>query len=1165
MHKAFCIGKLSRLGFFALALVSGAWPAFAQTLQVAAPDEKPVRPYRELAYSQADIAEVRRAALTGVNQQAVDAVLKVAAQWLAYSDQQVIDPIPPADAAFAYGFAGDPRTDQNWPWFGRDGVCSLDRPGEVRSPHTGDIYGIQKPGEDFYDPGDGWVRPSDGKRFYFKGVWHEYMDRLLHEVIYQLALAYMLTGDEAIAQRCLFILDRLAYCRTQRPQIDGAIDWPHDLKPGQGYFGLVGNLANDRTAYAGLALDLLANAPYANEPSPTVSGLTVFENIRDNFFDVYEHENIAGKNSLQNHALMVIANTTVQGLLFGKADYIATGIDGTYAFLEGTIDRDGDYYELAGGYGNLGRVYAGMPISLLTRYDPKRYDNPAALPDPHDYPYHLDFGQDPRWYAHGAEMTLRQPVLGRYPPYGDDKPDRDVLLDQTASNLAAMRSGFLRLLYQQVSKPQWKQRVAAMYWLTSADMDVEYEAKDLLVKGVSVWIAPPRPESDDALEAVRPRSEIRAAKVIAVLRSGAGVNGRALFVRGGSCGSHAHDCQMAIIPFGNGMVLDGTYGYNLYGTSDHLGWGVRAINHLAATVNEDLPAPYIYKGANDEIPSPPSDVIGFLPDGPAQCVEMRNVGMWKAAADDMRDYRRLTWLIDVDDQHYYFADVFHIEGGHVHDYAWKAPYDEHEDDSTFQVAGVQPKAQDGVWTLAALSGEHRDAAWNKPGQSWGERLFGGDGNVRDIGLGDVPEKSYRWNPEPGNGYGMIWDVKTQDTDSDWSAQWKLQDGQHFLRCDLLNFDGMTAVIGRAPSLQADKHFNILIARRTPAPGSSTPLRSRYVNITQVGQDGDWPVQSAQRMDFKASGDARDAAVFCVTLADGRSDYLLSSRKSQQLSCAAVSMAGCRGFARLDTDGKLVHMALQEGTFIEAGGWRVQAENDAFEAKVLKAEADWEQSRLTINQPLPSGRALEGTMVLIDSPQGAARPYSHNEYYAIESVEPDEQGGCTLVFDKQTLVAARLRANQVDPTERTISADWCNELARFAGSHSFDGHRLAAEGNAKAVSTIRSYVVKKVELVSVNGFEPGQRLMVMTAKPDDVLTMPTTVTLTRCDDGRYLLHSNRCVMLTIEAAAGSHLLAVVGDGEPQTLATADDAGRLRATLDPLELGADQVWLQLSPGP
>ncbi|MCC6679745.1 MAG: heparinase [Phycisphaeraceae bacterium] len=1136
-----------------------------QPLHIADPDQMPVRPYRELAYSQADIAAVRRAALAGVNRRAVDEVFKVAARWLAYSEQEVIDLIPPPDAAFAYGFAGDSKTDQNWPWFGRDGVCSLDRPGEVRSPHTGDIYGIQKPGEEFYDPGDGWVRPSDGKRFYFKGVWHEYMDRLLHEVIYQLALAYMLTGDEAIAQRCLFILDRLAYCRTQRPAIDGAIDWPHDLKPGQGYFGLVGNLANDRTAFAGLALDLLANARYAGDPSPSLAGVTVFENIRDNFFDVYEPENIAGKNSLQNHALMVIANTTVQGLLFGKADYIATGIDGTCAFLEGTIDRDGDYYELAGGYGNLGRVYAGLPIGLLTRYDPQRYDNPSALPDPADYPYQLDFGQDPRWYVHGAEMTLRQPVLGRYPPYGDDKPDRDVLLDKTASNLAAMRSGFLRQLYQQVSNPQWKRRIAAMYWLTSADLDVEYEAKDLLAKGVSVWIAPPRPESEAALEEVRPHSELRAAKVIAVLRSGAGEHGRALFVRGGSCGSHAHDNQMAIVPYGHGMVLDGTYGYNLYGTTDHLGWGVRAINHLTATVNEDLPAPYIYKGVNDEIPGPPSDVIGLVTEGPAQCVELRNVGMWKAAADDMRDYRRLTWLIDIDDQQYYFADIFHIEGGRVHDYAWKASYDEHEDDRTFQVVGVQPQAQEGVWTLAALSGEHREAAWNKPKQSWGERLFSGDGNVRDVGLNDLPEKMYRWNPEPGNGYGMIWDIRSQCTDSDWSAVWKLQDNQHFLRCDLLNFDGMTAVAGRAPSLEAGKPFNIIIARRAQPQASDAPLRSRFVNITQVGKDGDWPLQSAQRVDFKASGDARDAAVLRVELPDGRNDYLLSSRKSQQLSCEAVSMSGCRGFARLDADGKLVHLALQEGTSIEAGGWRVQAESDALEARVLKAEADWVQSRLTINRPLPSGRALQGSMVLIDSPQGADRPYSHNEYYAIETVTPDERGGCTLVFDRQTLVATRLRAAEVDPATRTISADWCNELARFEGSHSFDGRMIAAEGDANAVSIIRSYVIKKVELDSTDGFQPGQRLMVMTAKPGDVLTMPTTVTLTRSDDGRYLLRSNRRVMLTVDAPAGSRLLAIMGDDQPRTFATVDEAGRLRAELDPAELGSGQVWLQFSPAP
>jgi hypothetical protein len=191
-------------------------------MQVASPDERRVSPYRELTYTTEGIAEVRRVARETERGRAMAGeIFESAAPWLKMSDNSIRALLPSEDAFFATGVAGDPKTDQSWPTSGSSGdVCNLSRPGIVRSPYTGDLYGDTP----YYDPGDGWVRPADGKRFYFKGIWNAWIIQRLHEAVDDLALAYMLTGDETVAARGLLILDGLATLKAKRGVEPGFID-----------------------------------------------------------------------------------------------------------------------------------------------------------------------------------------------------------------------------------------------------------------------------------------------------------------------------------------------------------------------------------------------------------------------------------------------------------------------------------------------------------------------------------------------------------------------------------------------------------------------------------------------------------------------------------------------------------------------------------------------------------------------------------------------------------------------------------------------------------------------------------------------------------------------------------------------------------------------------
>jgi len=342
-------------------------------LQVAAPGESPVVPYRGLTYTADGIEEVRSVARDTVRGGTMAAeIFESAAPWLALSDAEIRALLPPVDALFAYGTAGDPKTDQSWPVYGRsDDVCNLVRPGTVRSPYTGDLYGNAGPGEAYYDSGDGWIRLSDGKVFYFKGIWNSWIVQQLHEAVDNLALAYMLTGDEAVAARGLLILDELAGLKAARGEESGFIDSSSYGTATNKYFlAYSGNGANDRMFQTVLSLDLLGGASAAQAPSDIIPEKTLFENLHDNYFALYELSYKESRHTLYNHTTALFANQIAQAVLFGRPDALVEGLDLIEVWLNQCLTRDGQYYENAGGYERVGIDYFSKMLLPLVNYSP---------------------------------------------------------------------------------------------------------------------------------------------------------------------------------------------------------------------------------------------------------------------------------------------------------------------------------------------------------------------------------------------------------------------------------------------------------------------------------------------------------------------------------------------------------------------------------------------------------------------------------------------------------------------------------------------------------------------------------------------------------------------------------------------------------------------------
>ncbi len=1091
-------------------------------------NEYPVKPLRGLVYTARDIEEVRKQVREhGANGELVTEILNEARRWTERSDAEVSALIPPAGSVFAYGTAGDPKTDQAWPRFGRDGaMCQWDRPGTVRSPHTGDIYGAANPGEPYYDPGTGWKRESDGQVFYFKGIWNAWVVDQLHNAVDNLAIAYMLTGEPAQARRALVILDRLATLRVQLPMTGNSVaDWPHTATRAEakGFFHYMGNIANQRAINTAFAFDLLANAPYGSEPSAEEPSLTVRDNIAKNYFEIYERRYFDVLRSLTNHGIVLMANLITQGVLFGDAEKLREGLAGMQGFFDNTINRDGDYMEVSGSYGRLGRDYGSRLLMPLSNYMPENYPDAVAMPKVADFTGGLKPNDDPRWFNTAVRTLYRLPLVGRYPQYGDMGADRNILVDTDGEWLAKHRALFLRILYHNTSREDWKREIEALYPRAAAQKKAATTLEDLLLYGPALWIEPKGGEG--TLAGVEEKSDLMAGKAIAILRGGKGASARALFLRGGINSWHGHDDQMTLVPYGHGMSLFGEYGYRWAGTPDNLGWGTRSIGHNALVVDEDLPAPYLYKGFSKSISAPAASVTAFLPDAPAQLVEMRNPKLWKRAK--LQDYRRAAWLVDIDADRYYFVDIFHVVGGNTHDYAWTAPYIAPGIKESFQIEGVKPTAREGVWTLASVGGKYRGEPWNQRGQSWGERLNGENGMVAALPGGERLPTS-KWNPEPGNGYGMIWNVALADTKEDWRAIWPLPDRKHSLRMHLVNFEGMTAITALSPTMSSENHFNMIVARRSREKESQ--LQSRFVNVAEVGQPGTWPLAKVDRITLQASGEASDAVGIRCTLSDGSADYLFASRTSQSLAASeGLGINGRNGFVRLSKEGRLIAAAMQEGSSLQAAGLKIEAVSAAFQAPVLAVQSSGDESRLVIGGSLPPGDRLAGATAWVDSSVGGVMGYHHNDYLRIEQVEVPTPETSVLVFRNQSLVAATLQIEEVDREKSQAQLFWNHTLAGNAGALSYQGRAVVPSGDGASAENppglfIREIVQRTVSLNDSKGLKSGQRVDVLVTKPGDTFTMPTTVTLIAMSDkpNAWKLRTNVPVRITIPTSAGPRI-------------------------------------------
>jgi hypothetical protein len=1069
--------------------------------QIAKPGEKLVKPLCELTYSVRNIEGIREEARNNPKlKPLIDSLLKQVKPWLKLTDKELKALVPSPDATIAAPTIGDPKVNKALPsmsgqeFLGRGDrkvmFCTIKKPGCIYSPNTKEWYGNEKAGEKYYDSGKGWVR-EDGKRFYFKGYWNLWVLIEMHRTMDNLALLYMLSGDEILARRALQILDLLSDLRKKRnPDTCYLGIYTKLPRPGKGFLAFNGNHANGRQILTGISLDLLANSKYAAAPSIIDSNLTIFEAARRHYFQLFELGYLG--RSLQNHALVLYGNIATQGVLFGYPSAVKLGIEAVYAYLDVCVYRDGDYYETADGYGRIGKRYIYQTMQPLNHYNPSRYDSPRLFPQPVDYPFNLKFGNSTRWFNNAVEAQFRMNIYGRNFRFGDTTPDRvwganDSLKKWTDKEKAQ----FVRILAVQTDNKAWQEKCRQLFdQMRESPFSVpdEYSVKTY---GESQWfyLAPPQ-----AKKVVKDSSKsmLTPGRLLITLKSGEGKNERGVFCRGGVPTSHGHDDQMGIQLYGRGGCMTGFYGYGRGGTArpDFWGYSVKAISHQMATINEDLPKSYIFKKTGTA-----ADVLSFMPVPPAQCFELSNPGTWKRQGG--KEYRRLVWLIDVDKDDFYMVDIFRLGGGWTHDYIRFAPYLDRPSPDSLKITGVTPMRIPGVWSLAGMNPRYKNKVFNKPGKSWAERMQI-SGYMKDLGLKSekrILNKS-RWNPDPGNGYGFIYDVRGAKTDNDWLCEWKMPRGIPYKqRLYMVNYDGQTAIRAKAP---AEKNFSanyeVVLARRTK--GRTRYLRSRFVAVSELAKPDSWIISKVTKAKVQTGGNPEDVVALWVELSDGRRDLIISCAKATMLKIDDIKFSGQKAFLRFDSNNKLECLTMEASAGLSVNGLTIVPERAVWSAKVDKTFAGILNNQVVINKKFPE--SLVSSTVLFDN-KGKV-PYSHNDYYKLAGVD-----GNTLKLGAQSLIGVHLEVESV-AGNGVVNVRWPNELVGRFNFDYFLGRKVSTLDGKRAGIIVKQKNNKTFTVRPANLFKSGDKLQVWMVKAGDTVSMPSWVNVKKIGD-EYKVRAN----------------------------------------------------------
>jgi len=1032
------------------------------------------------------------------------------------SDEEIasLAPVARPDGQILYGFPwpgrNSPENFVRSPVDGSDLVpAGMEKPGVVKDGAGREFPGTYD-GIEVSDDGGGWVAPDDvpeswavdpGERVYTTAVYNGYITRVMLNALSPIARTYALTGEQEYARVAARLLDVLATACPDSVNND-LFKESTSVFYRRGY--TAGRVLRDFVD----ATDLIWNSGELGVASPTNAGTSIEENVAENLIvetadfcwrdmfegypepgvivpDDYEkapYHRIYHNGTADYQEALVLASSLL-GLDVGWAEWSLEGQVSLQNFLANTVYRDGQYYEI--GYSD--SYLAWADLSYLLRNE--------------TYPDGYDIYDNARFQNLNVSGPRRLGIAGRHPKFGDVHTaggDAGGIGYDTSPKRGDFDS--VVQFYARADSTEERDRYAQILAEISGGdpndqllANVNDEMGYWEVRGRTWPLFNVREGIDgfdlDDLEIENRDSELLDGKGLAMLRPEEG-HDRGAMVRYGASLSHTHADELGLWVYGGGREMSYDPGRNPKAQMMFSFWR-QTVAHNTAVVNE---------WSSISVEDDGGSVRTFADRDGYTLADVENDQSY--AHEDVDTYRRATAMLDLDDEHSYFVDLFRVDGPgkEVVDYS-------------FHGQGV---AFDTDLDLS-------DPA---PGSVGSEEYFWGD-KVDDGGYIDgYRDEGWGFNAPPGNGYGFLGSPRSADGSDTWSASWALDgDREHpaKIKLTMLGDDDHDVVVADAPDKMVE--FLGYDPEERTLPYTLTRDESdgptQYAGVVEAVGEDDYQVDSVEELPVDEwDGEGFEPVAMSVALGDGRTDYVLSVLDGQATAKPAknANFTGDAEFAhvRRDADG-VSELRVERGTHVHAKfpGERpfvVDADEAAFGGEVLAV--DYEAPSLLVAGELPAGDQLAGQYVTLDHEE-----YSHNSSFLVESVA--REGGDSRVLLEDTAfdmargtVGSKPSPDEINsPTlfplanthERYVEGGDANEF--------FEGRRIRnlRTGEETTVVDVRGDI-RTVEVADGSVFDVRDNFAILEFKEGDSAEVPLSVEISR-EDGEYVVDAPEGVDVT----------------------------------------------------
>jgi oligo-alginate lyase len=643
---------------------------------------------------------------------------------------------------------------------------------------------------------------------------------------------------------------------------------------------------------------------------PVRTGADVRRFIEENLFAVWMQGSMDGATASNEpwpqRGLAKIAEMLNYRRGTDFMDWLYDGNGDMRIFLPNGYFRDGAPYESTGGY-NSAHVDGVGPI--IDSVEHLRELNPSLYPVER-YP---DLARSRR-FRRIFDFSMDTVNIGRtFPKVGDggSYPKFEVLKPITRQNgdLASFEQ-----IYRITKDPKFAWALARdEKWQPSAGFpftrqEVEREA----AKVPDNW---------------NDRSSLQDGYGLAMLRSGAGDNRRALWMMYGRYRGHEHDDIMEIGLDAHRSEILGQMGYPR-------NWNYWEKLWMTQILARQIP--FVEMTATAQL---------FNEAGPVHVAEALARG-FTSRVEEGRGYevdpnnwqRRTLALIDVDDENFYCLDLYRILGGRENWWSFHV-----QEDEGFTTSGITLDKQP-TGTLAGPDVPYGDQAWLKKNTTYNES-YGFQG--------------------PMFGFPYLYNVNRGKPADVWSADWALKgaDGLHF-RLTLADSGGSEAVIcdGKSPAGSSPYEMKWVLLHRA----GEAPVQTQACSLMELYR-GEPLIQGVRKLQVSPADEAGFAPVAIVVSLKDRDDYIFVSNDGNVAHTVegGFVFAGRFGYFSQRKSGETRVSLIGGNTLTRNGAGIKSAGPGEYRGKI--AAVDYRANSITIAPAPADAQGLVGRIVYVTNP------------------------------------------------------------------------------------------------------------------------------------------------------------------------------------------------------